>query len=1269
MDPNIPLRTSAPQSFEILRKQIGDLYLSLRLSRQDPTTASLSQKFDGLRQLIDHAILGIYRSTIEGQLVMANAALARMFGYDSPEDMLEAVTDIGRQLYAEPEARIAWQHLCAREEIIGPLVWKGSRRTREALWLEEHTRVIRDAHGHLVGYEGVVLDVTARYAQKALSQKDVQNDLLIEEADAGDGGKASDQVRQELADARQMIAILREQLDRFEIATMGSQEGLWEGRTLPDQPWDSPETPAWYSLQFKTLLGFDAHEFPPVLASWAERIHPDDREPVFRALRDHIEHHLPYEVESRLRTKQGEYRWFKAKGQALFDDQGTFIRGGGTIRDITEEREAEEAIKRKHALLTTVVEGTSDIIFVKDHEGRYLLVNSTAASILGLPIDAIIGKKDEELFPDGTHPLFTKFDHDVIRKKSPQSFEIDVVGDGAVSRTFLVTKDIFGQTEEGLEGLFGIARDITFRKAAELMIQERGKRYRAIMENANDLIAEVNVEGRFLYVSPSFQEALGYTHSELLNSNMFSLVHPGDCERVMAEFQEGLETEEASRLVYRYKNSHGEYRWLESTGNAFRTALGERRAVVVSRDVTQRKQSDDALEAIVRGNVVPGAPNFFEILVGELAKVLNLPMVLLFECLDRCQGKARILAFWNHDHFEPPSEYNALGGPCENVLKGHPVAYASGVQQLFPESETLKAFAVEAYFGFPLVNSKAEVVGTLAIMDTQPLRLSAQGRYLLEIFAARAGTELERKRAQEALQESQERYRALYDQSPLLYFTVDAHLAILSVNQYGADLLGYTIQELVGQSILSVLDPEDHQAFLAKITKSFAAVNQTFQNEWRKVKKDGNRLWVKETWRTIIGPNQQPILLLSCEDITAKKRAEEALEMTEKQLRHTQKMEAVGTLAGGIAHDFNNILGAILGYSELALAQASQEPKLISYLEEVLTAGNRAKELVKQILAFSRRSDHEREAVDMNVIVQEALRMVRATLPSTVEIQATFTMDSAVVFADPTQIHQVIMNLCANAEHAMRERGGLLTLTVTSIEVQEDNSHGFPELKPGTYLQLTIQDSGQGMSSQVVERIFEPFFTTKGLGEGTGLGLAVVHGIIVGHEGHIAVSSVVGQGTTVTIFLPRLDVVLPAQTANAVDWPQGSGTVLFVDDEDVLARWGGQILTHLGYSVVTKTNPYEAVELFQREPDAFDVVVTDQTMPTMSGEDLACALLQIRGDIPIVLCTGFSHTMSAEKAAQLGLKGFLMKPVNGAVLANTLRDILPPGQQSDASDA
>ena len=1095
MDHENPVSIPFSQQQVIVNKLIGDLRLSLRASGVQALPSNSSHE-DQLEQFFNQGVVGVYRSTVDGKLVMANMALAQIFGYVSPEEMMECVRDIRKQLYAHPARRTVWRNLFQQQENVGPFVWEGKRNPQGCVWVEEHARAIRDSQGQIEGYEGLVFEVTARKAEEPTPQPAVTKVGIIEQSDVVDDVQTNEQLRAALADAQQMIATLREQLDRFEMATVGSQEGLWEGRPLPGQPWDSPETPAWYSAQFKALLGFEEHEFPPVLESWASRIHPDDRHRVFQALREHIEHQVPYDLDSRLKTKQGEYRWFKGKGQAIYDAQGTFVRGSGTIRDITAQKAAEDALKREHVLLTTVVEGTRDIIFVKDHEGRYLLVNSTGATLLGLQIEEMMGKTDGELFPHGIHPLFTKYDDAVIRGNTPQSFEIDVDDAGVVSRTFLVTKEVFHQTEEGLVGLFCIARDITFRKAAELTIQEREKRFRAIMDNAYDLISEVDAAATFLYVSPNFEEVLGYEPQALLGTNIFSLVHPDDRDMVVKEFTEGMHTVGSGRAIYRYRHQCGGYRWFESTGRVFHTALGDLRGVVVSRDITERKEAESALQEM------------------HMALTHSMPGI--------------------------------------------------------------------------------------ALMDQE-------GRYL-------------------------------------------------QVNEAYATLLGYSAADLLGQSWEIAVHPEDYLRALS----AFDMMRMTGLGEFeaRGLRKDGSEFFKKVVMaRGINQPQEAGHYHCFMRDMTENKQMEIALRERDQKLQQVQKMESIGTLAGGIAHDFNNILGAILGYSELALTQANAQPKLTSYLGEVITAGQRAKELVKQILAFSRRSDHEREAVDLTVIIQEALRMVRATLPTTIEIRSAATTGSAVVFADATQLHQVIMNLCANAEQAMRERGGVLSFMVSSTEVTEASRQEFAELNPGTYVQLTIQDSGQGISDDVLARIFEPFFTTKALGEGTGLGLAVVHGIIAGHGGHIGVSSVLGQGTTFTILLPRLDVVLPDQSPKAPDWPQGRGKVLFVDDEEVLARWGEQVLMHLGYSVVAKTNPHEAIELFRRQPNQFDIVVTDQTMPTMSGEAFAKMLLDIRPDIAIVLCTGFSHIMSEEKAKQLGLKGFLMKPVNGADLAKTLQEV------------
>jgi PAS domain S-box-containing protein len=1067
-------------------------------------------------------------------------------------------------------------------------------------------------------------------------------------------------------DLHKELNALRQQVERFILASQGSREGLWVAEICPDIPWYSPDCPVWYSPQFIAMLGYEESEFPGVLGSWEQRLHPEDRERVFEALTNHIEKRIPYHVESRLRTKSKGYRWFEATGEGTFDADGRLLRGGGTIRDITERKLADDISRRNHALLDAVLEEMSDVVYVKDQDGRYLLVNPSGAEIMGKAIHEVIGRTDQEIFGIHPHALFVEGDDHVMQSAGTQTFEIEVQEQHPVSRTFLVTKDSFGSLPDGQNGVLGFARDITFRKAAELIIQEREKRFRAIMENAYDLITEADSEGRFLYVSPNFKESLGYSTQDLLGTSVFAPVHPEDRDRVVEEFCQGMKTHGSGRSVYRYRHQNGEYRWFESTGRAFQTALGELRAVVISRDITQRKQWEDALKAIVKGNVIPGSPNFFEVLVGELAKALQVPMVFLSERIEQNATKARTLAFWNQDHFEPSSEYDCLGGPCEQVFQGSPVDQPSGVQHLFPRSETIRTLGVEAYYGIPLFNAQNEVVGNLALLDRNPLVLSSQGHSLLKIFAARAGAELERKRAQEEVQNSQDQYRELYDQTPLIYFTVNSQGLVLSVNQYGAQLLGYRVEELLGTSAFSVVYEEDRDLFQSGLEKGLRESTKGVLPDFRKVKKDGTIIWVKETIQAIEKQSGPRVWLLSCEDITERKRTEEALLLSEMQLRHTQKMEAIGTLAGGIAHDFNNILGAILGYSELAMAYATQDERLKSYLNEVVAAGNRARDLVKQILAFSRRSEKDKEAIDLRLVIRDVLKMVRASFPSSIEIRTSLDLDSTVIYGDRTQMQQVIMNLCANAEYAMREEGGLLEIVLGHEGIPEEGMSGMGLCKAGSYLQLVIRDSGKGIPLEMVERIFEPFFTTKPAGEGTGLGLAVVHGIVHNHGGGIAVSSRPGEGTTFTVLLPRLDVIAPEKSEEVVAWPTGSGRVLFVDDEEMLTRWGTQFLSHLGYDVVASVNPYEALDLFRAHPSDFDVVVTDQTMPTMSGEALSRALLGIRADIPILLCTGFSHTMTQEKAKQLGIRAFLMKPVNGLSLALALRDILGEGPTPDS---
>ena len=401
----------------------------------------------------------------------------------------------------------------------------------------------------------------------------------------------------------------------------------------------------------------------------------------------------------------------------------------------------------------------------------------------------------------------------------------------------------------------------------------------------------------------------------------------------------------------------------------------------------------------------------------------------------------------------------------------------------------------------------------------------------------------------------------------------------------------------------------------------------------------------------------QECLINVLTDITEHKLMQEEKAALESRLQQAQKMEAIGTLAGGIAHDFNNILSAVIGYSELAMDEAPRGSILYRNLQEVFRAGSRAKDLVKQILTFSRQADQERKPVLVKLICMEALKFLRASLPASIKIRQEIKSE-ALAMADPTQIHQVLMNLCTNAGHAMRDKGGILELKLRDVKLEADQTAAYPELTPGAYLELTVSDTGHGIPPTIMERIFDPFFTTKGKGEGTGMGLAVVHGIVGSFGGAITVSSQPDKGSSFRIYLPAVERdPLPVPLAEE---PISTGTehILFVDDEKAIVNIGQQLLQSLGYKITTRTSSIEALELFRRRADCFDLVITDMTMPNMSGDKLAGELIRIRPDIPVILCTGYSSRISPEQALVLGIRAFVSKPVLKKEYAETIRKVL-----------
>ena len=357
-------------------------------------------------------------------------------------------------------------------------------------------------------------------------------------------------------------------------------------------------------------------------------------------------------------------------------------------------------------------------------------------------------------------------------------------------------------------------------------------------------------------------------------------------------------------------------------------------------------------------------------------------------------------------------------------------------------------------------------------------------------------------------------------------------------------------------------------------------------------------------------------------------------------------------------HKLNNILGAIVGYTELAMLDVPAGTTLQRDLEGVMKATNRAKDLVQQILTFSRDTKQERKPVQLSLIVKEALKMLRSSLPTTIEFHQNIKTGSATVLCDPTQIYQVVMNLCANAAYAMRDKGGELTVSLIDVDIDSEAVMQNPELTPGQYQRLTVSDTGSGMDRATMERIFDPFFTTKAPGEGSGMGLAVVHGIVKSLNGAITVDSEPGKGTTFQVFFPTIQSEAASEPEHFAPPPVGNERVLFVDDEAALAAVGQEMLESLGYDVVARTSSIEALKTFQMQPDRFDLVITDMTMSNMTGADLAREIMRIRPDVPVILCTGFSEAISEEKAKAMGIRAFVMKPVVRREIAEVIRRVL-----------
>ncbi|MGB8958438.1 MAG: PAS domain S-box protein [Candidatus Aminicenantales bacterium] len=796
----------------------------------------------------------------------------------------------------------------------------------------------------------------------------------------------------------------------------------------------------------------------------------------------------------------------------------------------------------------------------------------------------------------------------------------------------------------------------------------RDSAYEALLLSCvNDGIIGADAESRISYWGRGAERMYGFTEAEALGKTTLELLRPTYAPGEREKIFDSLNRQGAAVVTLRTKHKDG----TEIIAEVNLTRLADERGdqsgyVVVYRDVTERAATRQALgEASARLRVQTEELQSRE---GALRGILNAAKESIWQF-----SPDGIILMGNE------TAMKRVGKSADEVIGRHfseflsPELAASRQAKLREAAESRRPVEFEdersgisfRHNFYPVLDAGGNVSSiacfsrdiTQRKRDEQALReRGLELQRLTEALETRVRERTaELAAANEMLKaEAAERVRlvAAVEQADEGLVIMDAGGLIRYANSAFARLSGCSRNELLAMSYDQLLAGRGKSGETWESVRASLDRGEAWHGRLTRGDDAGDALELEVTVSPIYDATGRAINYLAVErDVTRELRLQQ-------HLRQVQKLEALGTLAGGIAHDFNNILNPIFISTELLLLESSLDPSDRRQLEITLKAAERGRDLVRQIIAFSRQKEKDRKPSKAGPVVREAVRFLQVSLPSTVEIRADIGAERDVVLGDQAQIHQIVMNLCNNAAYAMREKGGILTVSLAGADVDPDLAAQVPGLKPGAYLRLTVSDTGTGMTPEVKERAFDPFFTTKRPGEGSGMGLAVVDGIVRDYGGAITVVSVEGKGSTFTVYLPLVASEEPSSQAAPDGPPRGSERILLLDDELVQVQSVRAMLRRLGYEVVALTDGQEALTRFQSDPQAFDLLITDQTMPHLTGVKLAKEVLAIRPDLPIILCTGFSEAVDANEARALGIREFLMKPYSVRDMAETVRRAL-----------
>ena len=972
-------------------------------------------------------------------------------------------------------------------------------------------------------------------------------------------------------------------------------------------------------------LGYSREEFAQlsILDVEAKETAAETRAHIEKIIRDG-----KADFETLQRTQQGDIRHVHVTAQ-IVDFKGQPVYHC-VWRDITERKLVEAALRESEEKFRKAFQtNTGAITISRLADGMYVSINDAFTKLTGYTEADVAGKTSldlniwenptdrarlvEGLRRDGKVDNFDA----IFRKKDGNTIR------GIMSASVLDLNDI--------PHVLTITIDITDRMLMEEALRRSEKKYRELVDNANSIILRMDDVGNVTFFNEFAQTFFGYREDEIVGKNVVGTIVPrtestGRNLKKMIEHI-GMNPDQYINNINENTKSNGERVWIAWTNKPRYDEHGKVKEIVcIGNDITERKQAQDSLRESQQ----------------QLADIIN----FLPDATIVIDHEGKVIA-WNKaiEQMTRIPAADMLGkGDYEYALPFYGKRRPILIDLVLNPQEEAEAKYVSTERSGNFLYGEAYMPalkgGEVYLSGKASALLDSTGNIIGAIESIRDITD--RRKAEE-------KYKGIFENAVMGIFQASSKGKIISANPACARILGYeSPEELIDTTPRQLfVNLQDYENLVHIINEHGTIQGQEVQF----LRKDGHVVWVYVSGRTVHdGTGKLLYYEGTIQDITDRMRLE-------SQLRQAQKMEAIGTLAGGIAHDFNNMLAAIMGFTEMIQYQ-TKDRTIAPYLEQILKACNRSRDLVKQILTFSRQREQEKRPLSVTPIVKEAMKLLRSSIPTTINIRQQYNAVHDTVLADPTQIHQVMMNLCTNAAYAMRGQEGILTVILSQRNISSYDQVYHPELRKGTYLQITVRDTGEGIDPSIKDRIFDPFFTTKELGDGTGLGLSVVYGIVKDCGGAISVDSGPGKGTAFTIHLPLIivDEILSVEQKSVL--PKGTGHILYIDDEEPIATLGRDLLTFLGYDVTVHLSSLDALEVFRAAPQRFDLVITDMTMPSMTGVSLARELLKIRPLLPIILTTGYSEIINEEQAKKIGIREFLMKPISIDSLAQAVKSHL-----------